>query len=199
MDEVGGSRLNDVRIEGSKVILRNVKQADLKRLWSLKYGEADPEWKKWDAPYLPLELIDFHTFIDKETQHKTYDEKIGAYSELLMEKDDQIIGSVVYYWEHEPSRWLEIGITIFDPQYWNGGHGTEALMMFSGYLFENLEIERVGLTTWSGNERMIAVGKKVGMQVEGRMRKCRYHDGYYYDSIRMGMLREEWESLKFQR
>lgn len=199
MDEVGGSGLDDVRIEGSKVILRNVKQADLKRLWSLKYGETDPEWKKWDAPYLPLELIDFHTFIDKETKHKTYDEKIGAYSELIMEKNDQIIGSVVYYWEHEASRWLEIGITIFDPKYWNGGHGTEALMMFIGYLFENLEIERVGLTTWSGNERMIEVGKKVGMQVEGRMRKCRYHDGYYYDSIRMGMLREEWESLKFRR
>ena len=190
--------MDDVWIEGSKVILRNVKQADLKRLWSLKYGEADPEWKKWDAPYHPLELIDFHTYIDKETKHRTYDEKMGVYSELLMEKNDQIIGSVVYYWEHESSRWLEIGITIFEPKYWNGGYGTEALMLFIGYLFEKMEIERVGLTTWSGNERMMAVGEKLGMQVEGRMRKCRYYDGYYYDSIRMGMLREEWETLKFR-
>ena len=50
--KVGGIRLDDVWIKGRKVILRNVKQADLKRLWSLKYGEANPEWKKWDAPYL---------------------------------------------------------------------------------------------------------------------------------------------------
>lgn len=34
------------------------------------------------------------------------------------------------------------------------------------------------------------------MIMEGRMRKCRYYNGEYYDSIRMGILREEWESRK---
>ena len=33
------------------------------------------------------------------------------------------------------------------------------------------------------------------MTLEGRMRKCRYYNGTYYDSIRMGMIREEWEAL----
>ncbi|MGE7878624.1 GNAT family N-acetyltransferase [Peribacillus muralis] len=188
--------MEDVRIEGKRVSLRNVKETDLKCLWSLKYGEANPEWKKWDAPYFPLELVDFTMFIDKEMKMKAFDEKVGAYSELLLETDDRIIGSIVYYWEHEPSRWLEIGITIFEPTYWNGGYGTEALILYMGYLFENIEIERVGLTTWSGNPRMMAVAEKVGMQIEGRMRKCRYYDGIYYDSIRMGIIRDEWESLK---
>ena len=32
--------------------------------------------------------------------------------------------------------------------------------------------------------------------LEGRMRKCRYYEGVYYDSIRMGILREEWEARK---
>ncbi|PEJ32268.1 GNAT family N-acetyltransferase [Peribacillus butanolivorans] len=188
--------MDDVWIKGRNVVLRNVKKDDLKLLWSLKYGEENPEWKKWDAPYYPHELIDFNTYIDKEEKHRIYDEKMGVYSELIMEKDHQIIGSIVYYWEHEPSRWLEIGITIFEANYWNGGYGTEAIKLFITYLFENIEIERVGLTTWSGNERMMAVALKVGMQLEGRMRKCRYFDGYYYDSIRMGILREEWESLQ---
>ncbi|MFD4928825.1 GNAT family N-acetyltransferase [Peribacillus butanolivorans] len=188
--------MDDVWIKGRNVVLRNVKQDDLKLLWSLKYGEENPEWKKWDAPYYPYELIDFNTYIDKEEKHRNYDEKMGVYSELIIEKDHQIIGSIVYYWEHEPSRWLEIGITIFEANYWNGGYGTEAIKLFITYLFENIEIERVGLTTWSGNERMMAVALKIGMQLEGRMRKCRYFDGYYYDSIRMGILREEWESLQ---
>ncbi|MFC9599885.1 GNAT family N-acetyltransferase [Peribacillus butanolivorans] len=188
--------MDDVWITGRNVVLRNVKKDDLKLLWSLKYGEENPEWKKWDAPYYPHELIDFNTYIDKEVKHRNYDEKMGVYSELIMEKDHQIIGSIVYYWEHEPSRWLEIGITIFEANYWNGGYGTEAIKLFITYLFENIEIERVGLTTWSGNERMMAVALKVGMQLEGRMRKCRYFDGYYYDSIRMGILREEWEFLQ---
>ena len=29
--------------------------------------------------------------------------------------------------------------------------------------------------------------------MEARIRKVRYYDGNYYDSIRMGILREEWE------
>jgi len=39
------------------------------------------------------------------------------------------------------------------------------------------------------------VAEKIGMSLEGRMRKCRYYNGTYYDSIRMGMIREEWEAL----
>lgn len=43
---------------------------------------------------------------------------------------------------------------------------------------------------------MIRVGEKLGMQMEGRMRNVRFYEGKYYDSIRMGMLREEWEEIK---
>ena len=41
---------------------------------------------------------------------------------------------------------------------------------------------------------MIRVGKKLGMQMEARIRKVRYYEGVYYDSIRMGILRGEWEN-----
>jgi RimJ/RimL family protein N-acetyltransferase len=40
---------------------------------------------------------------------------------------------------------------------------------------------------------MMKVGEKLGMTLEARLRKCRYYNGEYYDSIRMGLLREEWE------
>lgn len=186
--------MKDVLIKGEKVLLRNVQEDDLKDLWSLKYGDENPAWKKWDAPYLPNTLLDFLTYINDEKKTKQYDEKMGVYSELIIEIESKIIGSVVYYWEHESSRWLEIGITIYEPNFWNGGFGTEAIQLFIAYLFSNLEIERVGLTTWSGNGRMMAVAKKVGMQLEGRIRKCCFYNGIYYDSIRMGMLREEWKS-----
>ncbi|MFJ7747381.1 GNAT family N-acetyltransferase [Peribacillus sp. NPDC097295] len=185
--------MRDILIEGEKVRLRNVQQEDLKTLWSLKYGEEKPIWREWDTPYMLNEIMDFPTYITNEVKIRRYDEKLGVFSELIIEKDHQIIGAIVYYWEHVAARWLEIGITIYEPNYWNGGYGTEAINLFIPYLFQHLEIERVGLTTWSGNERMMAVAKKVGMQLEGRMRKCIFHKGIYYDSIRMGMLREEWE------
>ncbi|MFJ7636834.1 GNAT family N-acetyltransferase [Peribacillus sp. NPDC097206] len=184
----------DVLITGKKVRLRNVQQDDLKTLWSLRYGEENPMWKKWDTPYSANEIMDYPTYINNEMKLRRYDQKLGVFSELLIEREHQIIGSVVYYWENEPARWLEIGITIYEPRYWNGGYGTEAISLFIPYLFQNLTIERIGLTTWSGNKRMMTVAEKVGMQLEGRIRKCIYHDGIYYDSIKMGMLREEWQA-----
>ena len=188
----GEAILIDVLITGKKVRLRNVRQDDLKTLWSLRYGEENPIWKKWDAPYSPNEMMDYPSYIDHESKLRKYDEKLGVFSELVIEREHRIIGSVVYYWENESARWLEIGITIYEPRYWNGGYGTEAISLFIPYLFQNLAIERVGLTTWSGNERMMKVAEKVGMQLEGRIRKCIYHAGMYYDSIKMGILREEW-------
>ena len=40
---------------------------------------------------------------------------------------------------------------------------------------------------------MIRAAEKLGMQMEARIRKVRFYEGEYYDSIRMGILREEWQ------
>ena len=84
---------------------------------------------------------------------------------------------------------------MFESHNWGKGIGTEILKKWISYLFQNMPLVRVGYTTWSGNHRMIRVGEKLGMQLEARIRKVRYYNGQYYDSIRMGVLREEWESM----
>jgi len=178
-----------LRIEGKVVSLRSVEDDDLFPLWRLIYGEENPEWKKWDAPYYPHELIGFETF--SEQIHKRLS-STDVPSMLLIEKDAEIIGTVTYYWEHKPSLWLEIGIIIYHPEFWSGGYGTEALKLWIDYLLESMPLVRVGLTTWSGNARMIRVAEKLGMKMEARIRKVRLYNGEFYDSIRMGILREEW-------
>lgn len=162
-------------------------------------GKINQRGKNGTPLIFPHENMDLPQFKENQAKHAAADQVAGVYSHLLIQVQSDIIGTIVYYWENESTRWLEIGITIYKPEYWNGGYGTEALKLYIDYLFHNLEIERVGLTTWSGNERMIAAAKKVGMQMEGRMRKCRYYDGYYYDSIRMGTIREEWNETKKNR
>jgi RimJ/RimL family protein N-acetyltransferase len=177
-----------------RVRLRKIEEKDLETLWKYIYKEASPQWKKWDAPYFEHKHISFeeyrHKFLnDIEQNHDR---------QRIIEAEGKIIGTVSYYWEYEPTRWLEAGIVIYDPDYWNGGYGTEALSQWVDYLFETKEIGRVGITTWSGNERMMRAAEKIGMKLEGRMRKCRYYNGVYYDSIRMGMIREEWDRSQTQ-
>jgi RimJ/RimL family protein N-acetyltransferase len=53
------------------------------------------------------------------------------------------------------------------------------------------ELTHVGFTTWSGNLGMMRLGERSGMQLEGRIRKVRYWQGKYYDSIKYGLLRTE--------
>ncbi len=133
-----------------------------------------------------------------------------SYDDFLLQKDDwinvpnrwaviynnEVIGTVSYYWEHEPSKWLEMGISIYQSDNWGKGIGTNVMRMWIDHLFNTLDIVRVGYTTWSGNKGMIKIGERLGMTMEARIRKVRYYNGTYYDSIRMGLLREEWQDLK---
>ncbi|MBM7588042.1 RimJ/RimL family protein N-acetyltransferase [Bacillus pakistanensis] len=181
-----------MKIAGNKVTLKPIDVQDIPVLWELTYGEDHPQWKKWDAPYFPFKIIDFDTFF---SQTKEKIEKGEDTRRLGIFVGNELIGTVTYYWEFKATKWLEAGIGIYNPSYWNGGYGTEALSLWVDHLFKTLDIPRVGITTWSGNIRMMKAAEKVGMQLEGRMRKCRYYNGEYYDSIRMGVLREEWEAL----
>jgi RimJ/RimL family protein N-acetyltransferase len=168
------------------VTIRPPRESEGALLWELKYGEQNPEWKKWDAPYFPL------THKSKEEFLTSYQFGENSPDQWVIEAEGTVIGTVSYYWEHKPSGWLEMGITIFDPAYWNGGYGTAAFEQWITHLFDTMPIVRVGYTTWSGNKRMMRLGEKLNMTLEARMRKCRYYNGEYYDSIRMGLLREEW-------
>lgn len=170
-----------------ELIIRPIVEKDLFRIWELNDKDENPEWKKWDAPYFPHEQIPYEEFLLSK------DRMIGSPSRWVIEVDGIVRGTVSYYWEHEPSKWLEMGITLNESGSWGKGIGTRALKLWINHLFTTLPLVRVGFTTWSGNERMIRVGEKLGMQMEARIRKVRYYDGVYYDSIRMGMLREEWE------
>ncbi|MEO4053203.1 GNAT family protein [Solibacillus sp. CAU 1738] len=168
--------------------IRPINENDLLRLWELIYKDEQPEWKKWDAPYYPHQSMHFEEFLPSAKKW------INKENFWAIEVDEVVRGIISYYWEHEPSQWLELGIVFHETNTWGKGLGTRALKLWIDHLFATLPLVRVGFSTWSGNERMIRVGEKLGMQMEARIRKARYYNGQYYDSIRMGMLREEWEN-----
>ncbi|MCT6923712.1 GNAT family protein [Metasolibacillus sp.] len=173
--------------QDNELIIRAVEEKDLTRLWELIYTDEQPEWKKWDAPYYPHQSKTLEEFLPIGQGW------IGDDDFWVIEVAGVVRGIVSYYWEHEPSQWLEVGIVFHEGGSWGKGLGTRALKLWIDHLFNTMPLVRVGFTTWSGNKRMIRVGEKLNMQMEARIRKVRYYEGHYYDSIRMGILREEWE------
>ncbi|CIW09032.1 acetyltransferase [Streptococcus pneumoniae] len=47
---------------------------------------------------------------------------------------------------------MELGIGIYDKKFWNTGIGKVAMLQWIDRTFQDyLELEHLGLTTWSGN------------------------------------------------
>ncbi|GAS80931.1 N-acetyltransferase, GCN5 [Paenibacillus amylolyticus] len=174
-------RMKELPLVDGELVLRCAENKDLKELYELIYSDDVPEWKQWDAPYYPLKHESYESFEQGMLKRMNVDPSDSKpVSIRIIESDKQIVGTISYYIEDESSMWLEMGIVIYRSAQRGRGIGTRSLVMWSSHLFEHLPLVRVGLTTWSGNERMMRAAVKAGLQVEGRMRKCR-------------IVRGEWE------
>lgn len=147
-------------------------ETQLYQIWQIGYSQSQPKWKKWDGSYFE----DYQMYPDFETfrMSRMYDFHL-VHNVWGIFIDQQPMGIVTQHWEDEKTRWLEIGIVIYDEQYWNGGYGTKALDMWVEQIFKTTtNLEHICLTTWSGNHRMMRAAEKIGMMKEAQIRKVRY-------------------------
>ncbi|MFJ5788889.1 GNAT family N-acetyltransferase [Lysinibacillus sp. NPDC093197] len=179
---------------GIRVSLRTATIADLEEIYYWKYVDKTQAAKKWNGPYIPEKQMTKTEFLKEWANEEELFE--GVPNTLVMAVNDQFIGVVGAYWVDKNTNWLETGIVTYNSDYWNGGYGSEAYSLWIDYLFENTTLHRLGMSTWSGNERMMRVADKLGMQLEAKIRDARMVNGKYYDAIKMGILRSEWELLK---
>jgi RimJ/RimL family protein N-acetyltransferase len=106
--------------------------------------------------------------------------------------DDRLIGGIglwIESWAHGEA-WVGIGIGERD--YWGNGYGTDAMRLILGYGFTELNLQRVSLGVYAYNPRAIRSYEKCGFVREGLMRGDCQRDGRRWDSIFMGILRQEW-------
>ena len=171
--------------------LKPFNKQDLKIIWAIGFKEDYPEWSKWNSPYFD-EYRSYQTF-EEFKQSKVFDYLMSDTCRGIY-IDSKPIGMVSRYWENKMTRWLEIGIIIYQSNGWSKGIGSMALTQWVTQTFTDFpEVQRVGLTTWSGNQRMMRAAKKIGMTQEACIRKVRYFEGIYYDSVKYGVLRDEWD------
>lgn len=164
---------------------------DSVRLWELNAKEPFYKWTLTNAPYFnDFKQMTYKDFLSEFQNFYVDNENVqGLYVNNLL------IGTLNRYWQDKQTRWLEVGIVIFDESYWNKGYATTSLEMWIQNTFDTFEVERIGLTTWSGNPGMIQVGKKLGMTQDRTVKHARYYKGTYYDSIGYGITRDTWKFL----
>lgn len=174
--------------------LRTIEEADLESLWEISYHK-NLKWMEYDGPYFLDPIHDKKTFVE-EIGIKYY---VRRATKFLIIKNNEIVGLVTASFEDGSlMKWLEFGIVIYEEEKWGKNIGFQALKLFITYLFKLYkDIRRVGFTTWSGNYGMIKLGEKLGLKKEAEIRQVRYWKDQYWDSIKYGVLREEWQDTKY--
>lgn len=156
-------------------------------------------YHKFNGPYYTQMTIDEIDDYIKEI-HKNIcngDTPMQNKKMIVDKSDDKLVGQVNWYWKSEETHWLEVGIVIFNENYWGKGIGAIALPAWIDEIFLSFpQIIRIGLSTWSGNLRMIKLAKKIGLKKEAEYKNARIVNGIYYDSLSFGILKKEWEYIQ---
>lgn len=177
-------------LEGKKVRLRAYSKDDLKEV--LEYIN-DYEVKKYLMPGIPFPFR-------MEDEEKWYESNNpmgdGKYNFAIERiEDKKYIGGCGINdidWKNSVAT---VGIFLGKP-FLNNGYGTEAMELLVGFVFNEMNVNKIKLHVFSFNKRAIKSYEKVGFKVEGVLREQIYREGKYHDEIIMGILRKEWKEKK---
>jgi hypothetical protein len=115
-----------------------------------------------------------------------------------IEADGKHIGNCTLI-PHSSPQTFALTIHIGDKTAWGKGYGTAAVWEMLRIGFEEMKLHRIFLDVWVENHRAIRCYEKCGFRHEGIQRQSRLVNGEWRDSIRMAILREEWEALQNQQ
>ena len=85
------------------------------------------------------------------------------------------------------NRSASLGIAIGDKAYWDGGYGTDAMRTLCRFGFDMMNLHRIELEVYAGNDRARHVYEKIGFKLEVTKRKALYKFGEYRDVHVMGL------------
>ena len=174
---------------GERVALRVFREEDSA---FVRAAFREGEWRDYDAPFEKV---------------PTSDEKLADMLEFWLEqcgmepvaramivgKDDAPVGWLGRYAGKRFADVWSLGLCIAYASNWSAGLGTEALRLWIDYLFENSDIHKLDMATWSLNPRMMRVARKLGFRHEGVDREMVEWRGERLTRHRFGLLRREWE------
>jgi RimJ/RimL family protein N-acetyltransferase len=178
-------------IYGEKVRLRPVERADLPR-----YVEwfADPEVRDGLSMHLGFSLAQEEQWFESALKREPNEQPFAL--DAKTPDGWTLIGNMGFHEIDWRNRHAEFGIVIGDKNFWGQGYGTDAVKTLAHFGFAELNLERIWLRVFDNNSRAIRCYEKAGFKLEGRLRRSRYHDGQYDDTLIMALLRDEWEASK---
>jgi ribosomal-protein-alanine N-acetyltransferase len=173
-------------LRGERVNVRLAKEADLETLMAL--------WSDVRARgvYFPLGLTSEVVFLKDFQETGFWKDNVGRM--LIEDKDGRLQGQIGCFKPAPYMDALEIFYIILNPESRGKGYMTEALRLFSDYLFDVHKVNRLQLTVAVGNESSRRVAEKGGFKSEGILRGAAFLAGEPRDMEMFSLLRSERSS-----
>jgi RimJ/RimL family protein N-acetyltransferase len=145
----------------------------------------DPKVLEYFGDYVPLSSVQETKWYEAMLEDQT----ARAFS---IEFEGRHIGGAGFSQIDRRNASAEIGLFIGLPELWDQGLGSDALRALVRFGFEQMNLHRIYLRVFDGNERAIHLYEKAGFRPEGRWRQAEFRHGRYHDLQWMSMLRDEW-------
>ena len=171
-------------IHGQTIDLRLVRESDLQELHAL--------WQDIDARglYYPRNLEPWVRFRRRYDETGFWTDEHGAMA--ITDKDGELLAQITFFTPSTYHDALEIAYIVLKPERRGQGIMSDALRLFSGYLFETKKVNRLQLTVVPGNEASRRVAEKAGFRSEGILREAIFLRGRNQDLELFSLLRREW-------
>ena len=122
-------------------------------------------------------------------------DKTVLYLTIVLKEEQRPIGRI--YLSRLDKKYQSIDITriyIGEEEYLGKGLGKESMILILKYCFEELNMERVTLDTFDGNENASNLYKNLGFIDEGTMRNATKRNGKFYNLNLKSILSCEYEN-----
>jgi RimJ/RimL family protein N-acetyltransferase len=170
-------------IQGSRVVLRAIERDDLSRC---VHWLNNPTVLEFFGRYAPLSVA---------TEERWFEEQRHDSSQrnFAIDLNGHHIGMGGFSHMQPRNRCAEVGLFIGEPKRWDQGLGTDALRTLVRFGFQEMNLHRIYLRVFAGNQRAVRCYTKIGFRSEGRWREAEYRHGRYHDLLWMSILHSEYQ------
>jgi RimJ/RimL family protein N-acetyltransferase len=175
-------------IYGKKINLRLMKMEDLSSYVNDYNNLAERGF------YYPQNLLSMEKYKRDMAENNCWTNDWG--NMLIVSKQDEILGAIAFFKPSDYQTGLEIGYMISKTENRGKGFGSEALLLFSAYLFASKPIKRIEINAAKDNIGSFRIAEKCGFQYEGTMRKAAFFSGEEHDLVKYSLLKEDCPLLK---
>jgi len=170
-------------IRGKKTTLRLPTEADLE---TYNRWMADVRVRRahrvWHEPAMPATW--------KERLKETAKDKMDVLWSI--DAADRLIGLVVGSFWSVTQLGFAVRQLVIDPDEWHTGYGFDAALALHRYLFDYLDLPRVGVEIRADNVAALRIAERLGYVEYARGHEVHYRDGAYVDEIQLLMDKDAW-------